>query len=233
MRGKLKELWHRHLDRKPWVFRDRFGLRYLFTPQDDIAHYCDRSAVIDNPSFLAYLQEVVKPGQTFVDLSPVIGGVTMLVAQKMKESGAVFAFASDADTYRQLVNNVALNRLTATVRVIGRNVLGSAAAPASATLDEFAASWSWTAVDHLRLKEPALLACLKTSAPALLKAGRIREILLDDVPPAALSDAVAVLRQCGFTVQMLSAEGKFQPLGSNTPSARLNLIATRLEATHG
>jgi len=231
MRGKLKELWHRHLDRKPWVFRDQFGLAYLFTAQDEIAEHYERSAVIDNPSLLAWLQATVKPGETFVDLSPMIGGVTMLAARQVTETGAVFAFAPDVNVYRQLVNNVALNSLTQTVRVIGRPALASAAAADFLSLDRFATEWQLGTIDYLRLNEVSLLEALSASAPGLLKAGRIRHLLLDGVDKAVLGPAAAKLRQSGFTVQFLSPEGKLQAEAAASPE-KMNLIATRAEAGH-
>lgn len=229
MRGKLKELWHRHLDRKPWIFRDQFGLAYLFTPPDNVAVYCEQSAVIDNPSLLAWLQANVKPGQTFVDLSPVIGGVTMLAARQVQDSGAVYAFAPDASVYRQLVNNIALNGLTQTVRVIGREVLGT---PAALNLDQFAVGWQWQTVHHLRLKGAALLGPLQASAAGLFQSGRIRQVILDDVEHTALPAVTTSLTKLGFTVSALTAEGRLQPVTVASPAGKLNLIATRPEAGH-
>ncbi len=231
MRGKLKELWHRHLDRKPWIFRDQFGLAYLFTAQDEVAGHYERSAVIDNPSLLAWLQATVKPGETFVDLSPMIGGVTMLVARQVAETGAVFAFAPDVNTYRQLVNNVALNQLTKTVRVIGRPVLASSAVADFLSLDRLATEWQMGTIDYLRLNEVSLLEALSASVPGLLKAGRIHRLLLDGVDKAAVGPVAAKLRQSGFAVQFLSLEGKLQTEAAALPE-KVNLIATLAEGDH-
>jgi hypothetical protein len=231
MRGKLKELWHRHLDRKPWIFRDRFGLAYLFTAQDNVAEYCEQSAVIDNPAFLAWLQTNLKPGEMFVDLSPVVGGVTMLAARQVQATGAVYAFAPELKIYRQLVNNVALNQLTQSVRVIGREVLGTPT-PASVTLDQFASDWQWQTVHHLRLKGAALLGPLQASAAGLFQAGRIHHVILDDVEQTALPTATTRLTELGFTVNALAAEGQLQPVSAVGPVGKLNLIATRPEAVH-
>ncbi|MCD6049043.1 MAG: hypothetical protein K0Q55_446 [Verrucomicrobia bacterium] len=226
MRGKLKELWHRHLDRKPWIFRDQFGLAYLFTAQDNVAEYCEQSAVVDNPSFLAWLQATVKPGQLFVDLSPVIGGVTMLAGRQVQDTGAVFAFAPEASTYRQLVNNVALNSLTGSVRVIGREVLSTGA------MDRFAAEWQWPTVDYLRLKDIGHINALQTSAASLFKAGRIRHLLLDDVEQAAWEKVRSSLAGLGFVPQLLSHEGELQPATGAQITGKVNVIATRPEAGH-
>ena len=227
MRGKLTELWHRHLDRKPWIFRDQFGLAYLFTAKDHVAEYCEQSAVIDNPALLACLQANVKPGQTFVDLSPVIGGVTMLAGRQVQDTGAVFAFAPEVGTYRQLVNNVALNSLTRCVRVIGREVLSQRAG-----LDEFAATWRWERVDCLRLKGGTQLGELQASAAGLFQAGRIRQVLVDEVEPKGVAQASALLKEAGFTVQMITGGGKIQPLPVSGAAGKINLIATLPEAGH-
>jgi len=232
MRGKLTELWHRHVDRKPWIFRDRFGLAYLFTREDEVADHCARNAVVDNPPLLAYLPQAVKPGQCFVDLSPELGGVTLLVGQLLKSEGTVFAMTPDVKRYRQLVNNVALNQLTGRVCVIGRAVLELPDTAVAITLDQFAAEWKWTAVDHLRLADVTLLDALSQSATESFRAGRIHSLILDDVVKSALATASASLSKLGFKVQMLTADGKLQPLVLATAPDKVTLIATHREAGH-
>jgi hypothetical protein len=232
MRGKITELWHRHVDRKPWVFRDRFGLAYLFTREDEVADYCARNAVINNPPLLAYLPQAVKPGQCFVDLSPEIGGVTLLVAQLMKSEGTVFAMTPDVKCYRQLVNNVALNQLTGRVCTIGRAVLELPDTAVAITLDRFAAEWKWGTVDHLRLADVSLLDALSQSAKELFQAGRIKSLILDDVEKSALTTANTTLTKLGFKLQIVTAEGKLQPLNTTAAPDKLTLIAVHQEAGH-
>ncbi len=232
MRGKLTELWHRHVDRKPWIFRDRFGLAYLFTREDEVADHCARNAVVDNPPLLAYLQQTVKPGQCFVDLSPDIGGVTMLVAQQMESEGTVFAMTPDVRCYRQLVNNVALNQLTGRVGVIGRAVLELPDTALAITLDRFATEWQWGSVDHLRLADVSLLDALSQSAKELFQAGRIKSLILDDVEKSALTAVGAILTKLGFKLQMLTSEGKLQPLNTAAVPDKVTLIAIHQEAGH-
>lgn len=232
MRGKLTELWHRHVDRKPWIFRDRFGLAYLFSREDEVADHCARNAVVDNPPLLDYLRQNVKPGQCFVDLSPGIGGVTMLVAQQMKSEGTVFAMTPDVRCYRQLVNNVALNQLTGRVCVIGRAVMELPDTAVAITLDRFSAEWQWGKVDHLRLADVSLLDALKQSAKELFKAGRIQSLILDEVGKSALTAANATLNKLGFKLQMLTLEGKLQPLNTAAAPDKATLIAIHQEAGH-
>ncbi len=232
MRGKLTELWHRHVDRKPWIFRDRFGLAYLFTREDEVADHCARNAVIDNPPLLAYLQQSVKPGQCFVDLSPGLGGITLLVGQLLKSEGTVYAMTPDVKRYRQLVNNVALNQLTGRVCVIGRAVMELPDTAVAITLDRFAAEWQWGAVNHLRLADVTLLDALSQSAKELFRSGRIKSLILDDVEKSALTAAGATLAKLGFKLQMLTTEGKLQPLATATVPDKVTLIAFHQEAGH-
>jgi len=232
MRGILTELWHRHVDRKPWIFRDQFGLAYLFTAEDKVADYCAKKSVIDNPPLLAYLQHTVKPGACFVDLSPGIGGVTLRVAQLLKAEGAVFAFAPEVKHYRQLVNNVALNQLTGPVCVIGRAVLETPDTAVAITLDRFAAEWKWGAVDYLRLADATLLNALQQSAAELFQAGRIRSLILDGLEKSALAAASATLTKLGFKVQTLTPEGQLQSLVPAAMPDQVTLIATHREAGH-
>lgn len=232
MRGKLTELWHRHVDRKPWIFRDRFGLAYLFTREDEVAGHCARNTVIDNPPLLAYLQQTIKPGQCFVDLSPGLGGVTLLVGQLLKSEGTVYAMTPDVKCYRQLVNNVALNQLTGRVCVIGRAVLELPNTAVAITLDRFAAEWQWGTVDHLRLADVSLLAALSQSAKELFQAGRIQSLILDEVGKSALSAANVTLTKLGFKLQMLTSEGKLQPLNTVNAPDKVTLIAIHQEAGH-
>lgn len=232
MRGKLQELWHRHLGRKPWVFRDQAGCAYLFAPEDPVAEYCEQGDMVRNPGLLAYVQENVQPGQTFVDLSPDIGGLILSAAVRLNGTGAVFAFAPDAKQYRQLVNNVALNTLAGTVRIIGRNALASPSTASSITLDQFAANWQWQQVDHVRLRDVALLGNLQASAAGLFRARRIRSLLLEKVDQAALATVSAALAALGFRVQLLSSSGQLQPLDPAAVAGKVNLVAHLAEAGH-
>lgn len=225
MRGKLKQLWHRHLDRKPWVFRDEAGFACLFTPEDEVAALCDRRTLIENPAIATFLRETLKPGQTFVDLSPENGGISLLAAKIMQANGAVFAFTPDVKLYRQLVNNAALNSFTGCVRVIGRSVLETPETAVAITLDQFAASWNWTTVDCMRLRHASLFAALEKSAGQILAAGRVHNLLLDEVDSAQLEALSAKLKWLGYTVRTLGADEK--------PAGKCALIASRGEAAHG
>ncbi len=218
----VKDFWQRLFARKPWIFRDRFGLAYLFTAQDTSAPRHGQGEVMDNPALLAYLQAQLKSGQVFVDLSPDVGGVALLAARHVHDTGSVYAFAADPGDYRQLVNNAALNGLTGCVRVIGRPVL---AADPAYTLDTFATAWKWRTVDYLRLKSAAQWSALQTSAAGLLQAGRIRQLLFDDVEPATLTVILPALKQLGFVVESITAAGTLQPLPQ--PAARTNIVAHR------
>jgi hypothetical protein len=223
MPGKFKQFWHRYVDRKPWVFRDSFGIGYLCTPQDGSVPGSPEAH--GDSALLAYLPTAVKPGQLFVDLSPQIGAIALLAAKQVQDHGAVFAFTPDPKAYRQLVNNVALNRLTQCVRVIGRDVLAQSAA-VSYTLDDFATSWHWGAVDFMRLAGARECAALETSAADLFKSRRVQHILLDQVEAAALPKLLPVLQRLGFEVHTLNATGQLQPLGASVGNEPLNIIAS-------
>ena len=73
---------------------------------------------------------------------------------------------------------------------------------------------------------------LQASAAGLFQAGRIRQVLVDEVEPAGVAQASALLKEAGFTVQMITGGGKIQPLPVSGAAGKINLIATLPEAGH-
>lgn len=148
-RGRLKELWHQHVAKDPWIFRDRYGLLYLFEQGDNVAWYCDQGVVLDDHAQLAYLQRAIQPGMVVLDVGSNIGGVSLLAAKLLQGTGQLYAFEADPGTYRLLSINFALNSVPTNFRAIHCAVTS---APGIASLSVFPRKVSgWNTLGHFEL----------------------------------------------------------------------------------
>lgn len=206
---KVKNFWQRQFGRKPWVFRDRYGLGYLMKGEAGKPKCFAAGLALPNAALLTYLEQTVKPGMTIVDLTPGIGAVTLLAGKLLGNNGHVYAFAPEPAAYRVLVNNVALSALTARVAVLGREVLAPAPPPDALTLDAVAAAWQWPPVALLRLDDLARLPQLLLSAAQLFQRGAIERVVLDN---ARLPDTEALrpLIAAGYRLHLLTPEAGLQ-----------------------
>ena len=225
---KVKNFWQRQFGRKPWVFRDRYGLGYLMDGKAGKPKCFATGLAQPNAALLTYLEQTIQPGMTIVDLSPGIGAVTLLAGKLLGNNGHVYAFAPEPAAYRVLVNNVALSALTARVAVIGREVLAPAPPPDALTLDAVAAAWQWPPVALLRLDDMARLPQLLRSAAQLFQRGAIERVVLDQ---ARLNDSEAIrpLIAAGYRLHVLTPEAGLQVFDFATihDAAPVTVVALR------
>lgn len=228
---KVKSFWQRQFGRKPWVFRDRYGLAYLMDGKAGKPKSFAVGLALPNVALLTYLEHTVKPGMTVVDLTPGLGAVTLLTGKLLDASGTVYAFAPEPSAYRVLVNNVAVSALTARVAVIGRDVLSPQPQSGSLTLDKFAVSWQWPQVSLLRLGDMTQLPLLLRGAANLFQNGTIERIVIDN---ARLdhSDTLRPLIALGFRLHLLTPEAglnafDFATIHDATP---VTVVALRTKA---
>lgn len=115
---KLRKLVYRNYRRRDRFRRyDRLGLRLLL----NYANYVDRQLIIHEPYEAAQLEHLLReadrlPFDLFVDVGANLGLYAMLMARSAR-FGDIVAFEPDPRNYRQLVTNIALNRLAADIRL--------------------------------------------------------------------------------------------------------------------
>jgi FkbM family methyltransferase len=77
------------------------------------------------PETTRLLEQLLKPGDCFIDIGAHAGYYALLAARRVGPDGNVFAFEPEPINYRLLVNNIALNRYSnvrAVPKAIGRMV---------------------------------------------------------------------------------------------------------------
>ena len=234
----LKEIvgdfWQRQFGRKPWIFRDRHGLAYLMDGKATKPKCFSTGLATANGALLTYIEHTVKPGMTVLDLSPGLGAMSLLAGKLLGEGGQVMAFAPEPSAYRILVNNVALNRLTARVAVIGKDVLPGGNTPhaEALSLDHFSATWHWPHVSLLHLSELTKLHAMMQSAAILFQNGRIDRVILEDVP-LNQRELLQPLTNAGLRLHQLTASGALQVLDMGTihDAAPATVVALRAGVT--
>jgi FkbM family methyltransferase len=107
---RLRAAWVRRVLRRPIRFRDRYGVRYLLGPGDDLALYMTHRGWFEVAE-QEWVRRYLRPGMTAVDVGAYIGVYTLLMARLVGPSGRVHAFEPSPATHRRLVEHVALNRL--------------------------------------------------------------------------------------------------------------------------
>jgi FkbM family methyltransferase len=139
MRGGAAELrawWVRRVLRRPVRFRDRYGLRYLLYPTDDLALYFRHRGWFEEPE-QAFCARWLGPGMVAVDAGAYLGAYALLMARCVGPAGQVHAFEPAAASVERLERHLALNGVRH-VRVV-RAALG--ARPGRATLRVYPSPW--------------------------------------------------------------------------------------------
>ncbi|MCB0168768.1 MAG: FkbM family methyltransferase [Anaerolineae bacterium] len=103
-----RRLWH-NLD-APGLVRWLAGLRIYIYPNEEICRSIFVTGSFE-PNQFAFLNNVLTPGMTFVDVGANMGLYTLFAAQKVGQSGSVLAIEPSQREFERLTQNVAINRL--------------------------------------------------------------------------------------------------------------------------
>jgi FkbM family methyltransferase len=106
--ARLGAAWVRRVLRRRVPFRDRYGLRYYLEPTDDLALYLTHRGWFEVGE-QEFVRRYLRPGMTAVDVGAYIGVYTLLMARQVGPTGRVHAFEPAPETYRRLVEHLALN----------------------------------------------------------------------------------------------------------------------------
>lgn len=107
----------------------RYDLRFQYDPNSYIGRFIYYRGIFEE-QILRAIEEVLKPGMTFIDVGANIGLHSVVASKLVGETGAVLAFEPQAQARQQLERNIALNglhNLTLSECALGR-------APATAKL---------------------------------------------------------------------------------------------------
>ena len=100
-----------------------------------------------------YMRDVLRPGDTFVDVGANIGMITLLAARLVGLEGRVICFEPNADVYDRLRSHVHRNQLTN----VFLNPVGLSDAAATLTLKVWAQNKGWGTFGVLSSEEQGLL----------------------------------------------------------------------------
>jgi FkbM family methyltransferase len=122
--NRLVEEWHAYLSRRrsawwekqtgrrrtSFVFNLQSGIKMRLYPDSKLCReiYCNDFEANQRHFFNHYL----RPGDCVVDIGANIGLFTLIAASRVGEHGRVYAIEPALTTYRRLLENIALNRLT-------------------------------------------------------------------------------------------------------------------------
>lgn len=111
LRGDRAELEAYVLDevvRRPIVYEDSRGLRYILRPGENARVYLEYDGNYEVPES-RFCERYLQPGMTALDAGAHIGLYTLLFARLVGPEGRVFAFEPAPSTHRRLLENLALN----------------------------------------------------------------------------------------------------------------------------
>ncbi len=108
--ARFKAFVVRKLLRRPYLFKDRYGMRYRLEPTDDLALYFRHRGWFEEGE-QEFCQRYLQPGMTAVDVGAYIGIYTCLMAKLVGPSGLVCAFEPSGRSFERLQGNVARNGL--------------------------------------------------------------------------------------------------------------------------
>lgn len=172
--------------RRPVVYDDRHGLRYVLRPRENAAAYF-RARGNYEIAETEHCAHYLRPGMVAFDVGAHIGLYTLLFARIVGNDGAVHAFEADLENARRLRVNVLLNDLT---NVVVAEV-AVAAAPGLVTLNRFANGLNaWHSLGRPRMPDPD--APRRTVEP--VSSVEVEAITLDDHCARNRVDSIDLLK---------------------------------------
>lgn len=128
-RGQLEALLLDRVLRRPIVYQDMRGLRYVLYPGENAGVYLEHGGNYEVAE-TAFCEDVLAPGMTAFDVGANMGLYTLLMAKLVGQTGIVHSFEPEPDNFGRLGVNVALNgcanvkaRQTAVFSASGRRPL--------------------------------------------------------------------------------------------------------------
>lgn len=88
---------------------DYAGARLVIRADTEAERKWRARIVAKEPQTIAWIEEVTRPGDTAYDIGANVGGVSLILAHKVGETGRVFAFEPGFSSFAALCENVALN----------------------------------------------------------------------------------------------------------------------------
>lgn len=113
MRATLATYLCRKLFRKPFIFSDNNGFKYIIFPEEHIYSlfyngYLGFSEIAEQE----FCKKVSRPGMTAFDVGANIGQFTLLLSSIAGSSGHVFAFEASKENFKRLKIHILLNNCT-------------------------------------------------------------------------------------------------------------------------
>jgi FkbM family methyltransferase len=108
IRSKVEALLLDHLLRRPMLYEDSRGLRYLLYPGENALIYLQNEGNYEVGETLL-CERVVREGMTVFDVGSHIGLYSLLFARLVGEKGVTHAFEPDPRNFERLRTNLALN----------------------------------------------------------------------------------------------------------------------------
>ena len=108
LRSRLDSLLLERVLKRPFVFEDRRGLRYVLYPNENAQAYLDNGGNYELAE-TRYCERVLRPGDVAVDVGANIGLYTLLFSQLVGPRGQVHAFEPAPANARRLRVNLLLN----------------------------------------------------------------------------------------------------------------------------
>jgi FkbM family methyltransferase len=108
LRSRLETLLLERVLKRPFVFEDRRGLRYVLYPGENAQAYLDNRGNYELGE-TQYCERVLRPGDVTVDVGANIGLYTLLFSRLVGPEGQVHAFEPAPENARRLRVNLLLN----------------------------------------------------------------------------------------------------------------------------
>ena len=186
LRSRIETILLERVLRRPFVFEDARGLRYVLYPGENAAAYLDNRGNYEIAE-TRFCERLLQPGDVAVDVGANIGLYTLLFSQLVGADGRVHSFEPAPENVRRLRVNLLLND--------AENVTANQAAvfsrPGSLTLNLFDPRLgSWHSLGRPELPDP--FAPGRTIAPT--GAVEVEAVTLDGYADAAGREEIALLQ---------------------------------------
>jgi FkbM family methyltransferase len=149
-RADLESFVLDHVLRRPIVFEDGRGLRYVLHPDENARAYLEHDGNYEVAE-TRFCERILCEGWTVFDVGAHIGLYTLLFAQRVGKEGHVHAFEPEPENFGRLRANLALNNIE-TVRLVRA---AAAAESGTATLHVFRPGLgAWHSLGRPTLPDP-------------------------------------------------------------------------------